>query len=102
MTPEEQINQIIGHLSELQDATLELQNNINNLSDVHMNMKESDSGIHEDITNQIGDMHSILSQKMSHTEQMVTNLLHPDTMDQITNFINVMNDAMNFKPHTEE
>ena len=100
MTPEEQLNKILEHLSGLHDTTLELNNSIEELSSIHSDMQTSDTDIHNDVVNQITDMHSSISTHMTHTEQMVANLLHPDRIDHLTNFMKVMDQAMN--PNIEE
>lgn len=94
MTPEHQFNKIIEHLEQLQNLTLELNTNLQDISQTHTELSHPDSEIHPDITQGISDMHSILSEKMNHTEQMVQNILHPDRIDHLSNFMNVLNDAL--------
>lgn len=100
MTPEQQLNKIMEHLSGLEDVALELNNSITDLSSLHSSLQSSDESIHEDVVTQVGDIHSTLSDHMSHTEQMVTNLLHPERFEHLVNFMKVMDDAMN--PVSEE
>ena len=102
MNPEDQLNKIIEHLSELQDATLSLNDSIKELSDMHQEMQSPESGTHEDIVKDIENIRSNLSDKMAHTEQMVSNLLDPNRMDQLTIFMKAMDDAMKIKINTEE
>lgn len=97
MTPEEQLNKIIEHLSEIESATIDLSNSIADLSSVHSSFVGTESEIHEDIVNQVTDIHSSISDHMSQTEEMVTNLLHPDRLEQLSNFMQVMDKAMNTK-----
>lgn len=97
MTPEEQLNKIIEHLSEIEDATLDLNNSIAELSSLHSSFVGTETEAHDDVINQIGDIQSSLSNHMSHTEEMVANLLHPDRIEQLTNFMQVMEKAMNNK-----
>ena len=101
MTPEEQLNKILGHLEELQNLTIDLHSNISDLSVAHSELSHPSSDVHPDLANDIGVMHSILSAKMDHTETMVQNLLHPDRINHLTNFMSVMNDALNPPPEEE-
>ena len=95
MTPDQQLNKIIEHLSSLEDVTLELNNSIVELSSLHSSLQSSDNTNHQDVAIQVSDIHSTLSDHMVHTEQMVTNLLHPDRFEHLTYFMKVMDDAMN-------
>lgn len=95
MTPEHQLIQIFGHLQDLQYSTLDLDEKIKKLSELHTELPVSDSQIDNQLPQNLSEIQTVLSSKMDHTEQMIQNMLHPDRIDQIVNFMKVMNDAMN-------
>lgn len=97
MTPEQQLNKIIDYLSEIEDATFDLNNSIIELSSLHSSFVDMESDSNNDLKYQLEDMQSTISSHMTQTEEMVVNLLHIDRIEQLTNFIKVMDSSMNNK-----
>lgn len=99
MTPQQQLMEIFAHIQSLENSTSELSDRINSLSQLHSELPTSDSEINTEFPQNVNEMHTVLSNKMTHTEQMIENMLHPERMNQLVNFMVVMHDAVN---HVEE
>lgn len=97
MHTEKHLETILYHLQDLQNTVQSLQNSASelNISYTPDTLPPTNVEIdHEDIKNSINNLSEILSEKMVKTEQLTKSALHPDRIDQLTNFFKVMQDTM--------
>ena len=96
MNTENHLKTIISHLEELQQHVDSLQLSADDLNQSYTPEK-SVVGVeidHEEIRNSINEISDIMYSKISQTEQLVKTSLHPDRIDQLTNFMKVMQDTI--------
>ena len=78
MSTENEINKIFENLLELENITLDLNKSIEELSESHSNLQSSGTESHDELIANLSEMQSSLSTSMSHTEELIANILHPD------------------------
>lgn len=97
MHTEKYLETILYHLEDLQNTVQSLQNSASDLNISYTPNTLSPTNVevdHEDIKNSVNDLSNILTDKMAKTEQLAKSALHPDRIDQLTNFFKVMQDTM--------
>lgn len=97
MKPEDQLNEILMHLEDLQNSAADMQKNILDLAINYDSLHEStpeNTEVHPELKSTFDTMKDVLSEKMMHTENMVNNALDQKRIADISNFMMVLQKAM--------
>lgn len=97
MKPEDQLKEIMMHLEDLQNSASDMQNNISNLVTSYDSLHEStpeNTEVHTELKYTLDNMKDVLSEKMSHTENMVNTALDQKRIHDISNFMLILQKAM--------
>ena len=96
MTTENHLKTIISHLEELQEHVDSLQLSAVELEASYVPEKSAANADidHDEIRTSVNEIANIMNANMAQTEQLVKASLHPDRIDQLTNFMKVMQQTL--------
>lgn len=97
MKPEDQLKVIQSHLQELQYDAESLRDSIISLSQFNesfKNEKTENEYIDTNMKQPVDILSNIIIEKSKHTETFIENALDPKRMDEIANFLKVMQETM--------